>query len=115
MSTQTATRPNAYAGDCSSCGTRVAASAGLLGPKVNGRWTVQHTTCPTATTRTRTSAPRVRTSADADFGRGRNYPTRTNDGTCESCGRRGAHWATDMSGISGYACRTCDDGSLSLC
>lgn len=45
-STATRTRrPNTYAGTCSDCGTRVAAGAGHLGPKVNGRWTTQHTDC----------------------------------------------------------------------
>lgn len=39
-------RPNAYAGACSTCGGRVAASAGYLGPQVDGRWTVEHITCP---------------------------------------------------------------------
>jgi len=36
-------RPNTYAGRCSTCGSHVAAGAGLLGPKVEGRWTVEHT------------------------------------------------------------------------
>lgn len=40
---------------------------------------------------------------------------RHNGPACESCGYRYAHLATDMSGISGYACIRCDDGSLSFC
>lgn len=36
--------------------------------------------------------------------------------SCESCGSsRGVHPATDMSGVGGYACYRCDDGSLSYC
>lgn len=31
-------RPNKFSGTCT-CGTKVAAGAGLLGSKVNGRWT----------------------------------------------------------------------------
>lgn len=35
--------------------------------------------------------------------------------SCESCGSTtGVHHATDMSGIGGYACRRCDDGTLSF-
>src|SRR3990172_7748108 len=47
LSTQTATkaRTNTYAGKCSACGYNVAAQAGLLGGKVNGRWTVRHSYC----------------------------------------------------------------------
>lgn len=50
-------RPNTYAATCRSCGGSVAAQAGLLGPKVAGRWTVEHTTCPT----TPVAAPARRT------------------------------------------------------
>lgn len=39
-------RPNTYAGTCTGCGGHVAASAGKLGGKVDGRWTVEHITCP---------------------------------------------------------------------
>lgn len=49
--TATRTRPNTYAGQCSNCGQSVAAQAGALGGKVNGRWTVHHTDCPTAAAR----------------------------------------------------------------
>lgn len=45
MTTTTAARPNTYAGVCSECGNRVAAGAGLLGSKVDGRWTVRHAEC----------------------------------------------------------------------
>ena len=34
---------------------------------------------------------------------------------CECCGAPRAHYARDLSGIGGYACRSCDDGSLSFC
>ena len=40
-------RPNTYAGLCSRCAERVAAGDGILGAKVDGRWTVLHATCPT--------------------------------------------------------------------
>lgn len=33
---------------------------------------------------------------------------------CQECGRLGAHRAYDMSGIPGYACNCCDDGTLSF-
>lgn len=94
MTTTTATRSNAYAGTCSGCGNRVAAHEGLLGDKVNGRWTVKHTDCTTPTTH--------------------SARTRTRGHACEACGARNAHWAYDMSGIGGYACHRCDDGTLSL-
>lgn len=35
-------RPNKFPGKCTFCGGRVAAGAGVLGPKVGGRWTVRH-------------------------------------------------------------------------
>lgn len=43
--------------------------------------------------------------------------TRTSHGAsqrCAECGRPGARMTHDMSGIGGYACRRCDDGSLSF-
>jgi hypothetical protein len=39
-------KANAYAGSCSKCSGHVAAQVGYLGPKVSGRWTVEHTECP---------------------------------------------------------------------
>lgn len=58
----------------------------------------------TATSATRTTAVRSNRTA---------YPPARR---CEDCGStRGVHWATDMSGIGGYACRSCDDGTLSFC
>lgn len=39
-------RPNTYGGDCVNCGRRVEASLGLLGEKVDGKWTVKHIECP---------------------------------------------------------------------
>lgn len=50
MTTTTTARPNTYAGTCTSCGKHVAAGAGLLGGKVNGRWTVRHADCEQPTT-----------------------------------------------------------------
>ena len=35
--------------------------------------------------------------------------------SCECCGTPRAHYARDLSGIGGYACNRCDDGSLSFC
>lgn len=35
-------RPNSYAGSCVTCGERVEAGAGVLGEKVDGKWTVAH-------------------------------------------------------------------------
>ena len=35
--------------------------------------------------------------------------------SCECCGAPNARYARDMSGIGGYACRTCNDGALSFC
>jgi hypothetical protein len=90
--TATKTRSNTYAGVCSSCGTRVAAGAGLLGGKVNGRWTVRHSNCSMSVHATSTVS--VRPGAHR----------------CQECGRSGARWITDASGISGYACGRCTDG-----
>jgi hypothetical protein len=46
-SAQPSVRANKYPGNCSSCGGYVAAEAGQLGDKVDGRWTVKHTgECP---------------------------------------------------------------------
>ncbi len=109
MSTQAPTRTrkaNIYAGTCHNCGGHVAAQAGLLGSRVNGRWTVQHTECPTAT---------LAHSAAPAYAPAYVSPTRTGRShECESCGAPRAHRAIDMSGIAGYACYRCDDGSLSL-
>ena len=35
--------------------------------------------------------------------------------SCECCGAPNARYARDLSGIGGYACRTCIDGALSFC
>lgn len=35
-------RPNKYAGPCANCGSTVAEGSGLLGGKVDGKWTVVH-------------------------------------------------------------------------
>lgn len=56
MASTTATRTNTYAGTCSECGERVAAAAGLLGPKVDGRWTVRHADCQPQVTTYRSAA-----------------------------------------------------------
>jgi hypothetical protein len=34
-------RPNKFRGTCATCGCAVAANAGFLGSKVNGRWTTK--------------------------------------------------------------------------
>ena len=41
--------------------------------------------------------------------------TRPAGRSCECCGAPNARYARDMSGIGGYACRTCNDGALSFC
>ena len=58
MTTAT-TRTNSYAGTCHDCGTHVAAQAGLLGAKIDGRWTIRHTACPTTTASTPRPASRT--------------------------------------------------------
>ena len=35
--------------------------------------------------------------------------------SCECCGAPNARYARDMSGIGGYACHSCNDGTLSFC
>lgn len=85
--TATKTRPNTYAGNCRNCGSRVPAQAGLLGGKVDGRWTVLHTECPA-------SAPASRwvdgINSDPRPIRPRQYyprNTRGCNGDCMSFGR----------------------------
>ena len=41
--------------------------------------------------------------------------TRPTGHSCECCGAPNARYARDMSGIGGYACRSCNDGALSFC
>ena len=41
--------------------------------------------------------------------------TRPAGHSCECCGAPNARYARDMSGIGGYACRSCNDGALSFC
>ena len=41
--------------------------------------------------------------------------TRPTGHSCECCGAPNARYARDLSGIGGYACRTCNDGALSFC
>lgn len=50
--TTTSARPNKFAGICLACGGNVPAGTGILGTKVDGRWTVTHTPdgCPTGPT-----------------------------------------------------------------
>ena len=43
------------------------------------------------------------------------YTRPTSSHRCEECGRSGAHAARDSSGISGWLCNSCDDGSASFC
>lgn len=77
--TATKTRSNTYAGTCSKCSTHVAAQAGVLGGKVNGRWTVRHTNCSKTATKT------VKTYV-APFYIGRAY---SGNGRCSECGNSG--------------------------
>ena len=93
-------RPNTYAGACTQCSGQVAAGAGLLGGKVNGRWTVRHAACGS-------TPPPKRTVT-------KSTARRTSSHRCESCGRSGAHLASDSSGIVGYVCYRCDDGAASF-
>lgn len=82
-------KANKFAGTCSSCRRQVPAGAGLLGPKVDGRWTVRHAGCAATTTTARPAA-------------------RDDHGRCEACGRRSALvTARDMSGIPCRVCRSC--------
>lgn len=62
MNNTATARPNTYAGPCATCGAHVAAAAGILGAKINGRWTVAHATCPT------TPAPARTYAAECDAG-----------------------------------------------
>ena len=90
-----AARTNTYPGNCARCGGWVEAQEGMLGDKVDGRWTVEHRTkCPTGPVYAPTAARAGR--------------------RCEVCGASVAHFTHDLSGIGGYACRRCDDGSLSF-
>ena len=112
----TATRKaNVYAGRCAKCAGHVAAGAGLLGSKVDGRWTVEHATCPTAATTTDAcgidsctshficpppagTADRLLAAARAARG--------PND--CANCFKRGARYPrVDSSGLYGKVCRQC--------
>ena len=88
MMTQTQTqseRPNQYPGQCSGCGTRLAAQAGLLGPKVAGRWTVRHRDCSAAPA---ISAPRPRISSRGGCYACRQTSTRHSQiwEECDHCG-----------------------------
>lgn len=55
-----AQRPNRFAGECHLCGGHVAAEAGVLGPKVDGRWTTAHRDGECTTT-TAPAAPKAET------------------------------------------------------
>jgi hypothetical protein len=46
--TTTNRKPNKFAGKCAHCGATVPAGEGALGPKVDGRWTIEHLVCDTA-------------------------------------------------------------------
>ncbi len=42
---QASTKPNKFGGSCVNCSQYIPAGAGLLGGKVNGKWTVKHIDC----------------------------------------------------------------------
>lgn len=103
-------KANAYAGSCTLCGGRVEAGAGHLGGRVDGRWTVEHATCPTTQVAAHTASPARATSV-------RVTRSASHGGRCEQCGRTAARLveAVDMSGIAGMVCFRCDtDGDLSF-
>lgn len=94
--TATATRrPNIYAGTCRSCGGSVAAQTGLLGPRVAGRWTVEHVACPATQ-----SIPAVR---PASGGKPRCAECQRNAGVVE---------CRDSSGIVDLCCHRCAQMSV---
>lgn len=53
------TKPNQYPGDCRNCGEHVAAGRGYLGPRVDGRWTVEHIECGQLTEVAQAKTPEV--------------------------------------------------------
>lgn len=47
---------------------------------------------------------------------GKTRTTSLSSRSCQCCGSsRGVHYVTDDSGVGGYACYRCDDGSVSFC
>lgn len=96
MTTATATRrQNTYAGTCRTCGGHVAAGAGLLGPKVGGRWTVEHLGHP---------AGAATQPAPAHTAK----PTAARKPRCAECGvNAGVVVCRDSSGITDVCCHRC--------
>lgn len=113
----TATRSNKFAATCVRCQTTVPAGVGILTRSPEG-WLVEHATCEPISdleaerraTELLAAAPVARRTSAR-----RSTTARRPSHVCQSCGRRGAHIAFDLSGIDGWACNTCDDGSLSFC
>lgn len=94
--TTTAHRPNIYAGTCRICGDPVAARAGALGPKVAGRWTVEHLGHPSVPAAARPVPARTAKTATARKPR------------CAECGRNaGVVECRDSSGITDLCCHRC--------
>jgi hypothetical protein len=94
MTATTTRRPNTYAGTCRNCHRPVRALTGYLGPKVDGRWTVEHTTCFA-----RSSSPVVQTTRTTRTAR----PTRRqrsciSGGNCSSFGTGRGCGAEDCDG-----------------
>jgi len=88
-STATATKPaNKYAGSCTVCGTHVAAQAGTLAGKVNGRWAVKCSCCG-GTTRTAARKPRTAHIGGASRGcqTGGDCWSFSSIAHCHSCGK----------------------------
>ena len=99
-STKTA-RANTYAGTCTRCHTSVAAGAGLLGGRVDGRWTVTHRDgqCAASAASAATPAKKV-TPRRATYYGGRSTSRRScpTGGNCSSFGSGRSCGADDCDG-----------------
>lgn len=74
---------NRYPGKCSACGQWLDAGAGLLGPKVDGRWTVKHDgTCPARPSKLVASPVYAGRSGGVQHASGRNRRA----ASCDRCG-----------------------------
>lgn len=101
----TTARANTYAGTCTRCHTPVAAGAGLLGGRVDGRWTVTHRDgdCRARTTADMTPAERgmaVIAPRRATYYAGRSTSRRScpTGGNCSSFGSGRSCAADDCDG-----------------
>lgn len=95
MTTATAHRQNIYAGTCRICGGHVAARAGALGPKVGGRWTVEHLGHPAGAVTQPAPARTAKT-------------TTARKPRCAECGvNAGVVVCSDSSGITDVCCHRC--------